>query len=64
MRLCAAVQPRMTLARTLKLYKLPEQKATKGLRPLESKDVSQVCFQVQRLVSLPEVCPWQEDIQL
>lgn len=39
---CAAVQPRMTLARTLKLYKLPEQPVTEGLRPLEPKDVPKV----------------------
>ncbi|KAK9917820.1 hypothetical protein WJX75_008609 [Coccomyxa subellipsoidea] len=34
--------PRMTLARTLKLYKLPEQTQTPGLRPLKAEDAPQV----------------------
>lgn len=32
----------MTMARTLKLYKLPDQPATPGLRQMEDKDVPQV----------------------
>ena len=36
------MQPRMTLARTLKLFKLPEQPQTPGLRLLTSQDVPQV----------------------
>jgi hypothetical protein len=32
----------MTLPRTLKLYKLPDQAATPGLRPLRAADVPQV----------------------
>ena len=32
----------MTLARTLKLYKLPEQTQTPGLRPLKADDAPQV----------------------
>jgi glycylpeptide N-tetradecanoyltransferase len=36
------MQPRMTLARTLKLYKLPDQPQTLGLRPLTAQDVPQV----------------------
>ncbi len=39
---CGAPQPRMTMARTLKLFKLPEQTQTPGIRPLEEKDVEQV----------------------
>jgi len=31
--------PRMTMARMIKLYKLPEKPATPGLRPMEPKDV-------------------------
>ena len=38
-----SMQPRMTLARTLKLFKLPEQPQTPGLRPLTPQDVPQVC---------------------
>ena len=36
------MQPRMTMARTLKLYKLPEQTQTPGLRPLTKADIPQV----------------------
>lgn len=38
------LQPRMTMARTLKLYKLPEAPLTVGLRPMEQRDVAQVAF--------------------
>lgn len=34
--------PRMTMARTLKLYKLPDQPVTPGLRQMQPKDVPQV----------------------
>jgi len=33
----------MTLARTIKLYKLPEQTTTVGLRPLKKEDHAQAC---------------------
>ena len=36
------VQPRMTMARTLKLYKLPDKPKTPGIRLLEKKDIPQV----------------------
>lgn len=32
----------MTMARTLKLYKLPDQPVTPGLRQMQPKDVPQV----------------------
>lgn len=32
----------MTMARTIKLYKQPDQPATPGLRPMEDRDVPQV----------------------
>jgi glycylpeptide N-tetradecanoyltransferase len=35
-------QPRMTMARTLKLYKLPDQPATAGIRPMAAHDVQGV----------------------
>ena len=38
---CRAVQPRMTMARTIKLYKLPDKPRTPGIRPLEKRDVPQ-----------------------
>jgi len=37
------LQPRMTMARTIKLYKLPDKPKTPGIRPLEKRDVPQVC---------------------
>ena len=37
-------QSRMTMARTLKLYKLLDAPATPGLRPMTAADVPQVCF--------------------
>ncbi len=33
----------MTMARTIKLYKLPDKPKTPGIRPLEKRDVPQVC---------------------
>lgn len=33
------VQSRMTMARTMKLYKLPDQPLTPGLRPMTRDDV-------------------------
>ena len=35
----------MTMARTLKLYKLPDQPQTSGLRQMEDRDVPQVSQQ-------------------
>lgn len=37
------LQPRMTLSRTQKLYKLADTTSTPGLRPLEKKDVPSAC---------------------
>jgi glycylpeptide N-tetradecanoyltransferase len=36
------LQPRMTMARTIKLYRLPSSTATPGLRPMEQRDVPAV----------------------
>merc|ERR1711907_373799 len=36
------LQPRMTLARTMKLYKLPEQHQLSNMRPMRKEDVPQV----------------------
>lgn len=33
--------PRMTMSRTIKLYKLPEEPQTVGIRPMEKKDIPQ-----------------------
>ncbi len=37
----AATQPRMTMARTIKLFKLPAEPVTPGLRPMERRDIPQ-----------------------
>lgn len=39
---CSRLAPRMTMARTLKLYKLADQPVTPGLRQMEARDVPQV----------------------
>lgn len=36
------LQARMTMARTMKLYKLSEETATPGIRPMQREDVPQV----------------------
>ena len=38
------LQARMTMARTIKLYKLAEETATPGIRPMQQADVPQVPF--------------------
>jgi glycylpeptide N-tetradecanoyltransferase len=36
------LQPRMTMARTIKLYKVPDSPQIPGIRPMQAKDVPQV----------------------
>ncbi|KAJ9506300.1 N-myristoyl transferase [Haematococcus lacustris] len=59
--------PRMTLARTIKLYKLPDTPATPGIRPLALPDVPQVTallaeymarFRVAPVLSEQDVAHW------
>merc|ERR1712118_259212 len=38
----ANLGPRMTMARTIKLYKVPDQPQLPGMRPMEKKDMRQV----------------------
>ena len=61
------LSPKMTMARMLKLYKLPEETHTEGLRPMEEKDVTGVHallseymkkFQMKILFSPEEVAHW------
>ena len=35
--------PKLTMSATIKLYALPEETATPGLRPLEKRDVPAAC---------------------
>jgi glycylpeptide N-tetradecanoyltransferase len=58
---------RMTMARLQKLYKLPEAPSTKGLRPMEKKDVEGVHtllntylekFKIKILFSKDEIAHW------
>ena len=37
-----AEQPRMTMARMIKLFKLPAEPVTPGLRPMERRDIAGV----------------------
>lgn len=37
------LQPRMTINRTIKLYKVPETPQTPGFRPIEKKDMKEAC---------------------
>lgn len=46
-------QERMTMARTIKLYKVEPQPKIEGLRPMEKEDVSQVWL---RLSSIAFFC--------
>lgn len=58
---------RMTLARMVKLYKLPDKPLTPGIRPMEAKDVEQVTallndyltqYSLKTLYSADEVAHW------
>ncbi|KAK9815189.1 hypothetical protein WJX73_010437 [Symbiochloris irregularis] len=51
------IAPRMTMARTLKLYKLPEATVTPGLRPLTKADVPQVAALMSRYLSKFQLAP-------
>ena len=50
------LQTRMTMARTLKLYKLPDEPLTPGIRALERRDIAQA--------SLPGMCSFPSTILL
>ncbi|KAG1667053.1 hypothetical protein FOA52_000416 [Chlamydomonas sp. UWO 241] len=59
--------PRMTMARTIKLYSLPESPVTPGVRPLEARDVPAVtkmlneylgCFRLTQVYDEEEVKHW------
>ncbi|CAB9500098.1 Glycylpeptide N-tetradecanoyltransferase 1 [Seminavis robusta] len=61
------LNPRQTMARMIKLYRLPEQPDTKGLRPMEEKDVEGVHkllvsyldkFELKILFTKAEVAHW------
>jgi glycylpeptide N-tetradecanoyltransferase len=61
------LNPRQTMARMIKLYRLPEQPSTKGLRPMEDKDVDNVHqllvtylakFELKILFTKEEVAHW------
>ncbi|KAF5840192.1 Myristoyl-CoA:protein N-myristoyltransferase, N-terminal domain-containing protein [Dunaliella salina] len=59
--------PRMTMARTIKLYKLPDAPITPGIRPFESRDAPQVVellnnylqrYRITQKFSLEDVLHW------
>lgn len=49
--------PRMTMARTLKLYKLPEAPVTPGLRPMQVRDVPAVTRILSQYLSRYQLAP-------
>lgn len=49
--------PRMTMARTLKLFKLPETTQTPGLRPLTKADIPQVTELLREYLSSYQLAP-------
>lgn len=65
-------QPRMTLARTIKLYKLPSTPATPGLRPMRASDAPAVAqllnsylahYKLSQHFSADEVEHWCESLR-
>jgi glycylpeptide N-tetradecanoyltransferase len=61
------LQPRMTMARTIKLYRLPSSTVTPGLRAMEARDVPAVTgllnshlaqFKLTQHFSEDEVAHW------
>uniref|UniRef100_A0A7S0WW22 Glycylpeptide N-tetradecanoyltransferase n=1 Tax=Chlamydomonas leiostraca TaxID=1034604 RepID=A0A7S0WW22_9CHLO len=65
--------PRMTMARTIKLYKLPDTPLTPRIRAIEHRDVPQVTqllnsylerFRVAQLFDEPEVLHWFQNLEL
>ncbi|KAE8658167.1 Glycylpeptide N-tetradecanoyltransferase 1 [Hibiscus syriacus] len=50
-------QPRMTMSRTIKLYKLPDQPVTPGFRKMELRDVPAVARLLRQYLSQFVVCP-------
>jgi len=50
------LQPRMTLARTIKLYKVPTAPTTRGLRPLEAKDCAEASVLLTTYLKKFQLC--------
>ncbi|CAM6085120.1 unnamed protein product [Calypogeia fissa] len=57
--------PRMTMSRTIKLYRLPEETATPGFRAMERRDVPAVTRLLQEHLAQYEVAPAfrEEDVE-
>jgi len=49
--------PRMTMARTVKLYSLPDQPQTQGLRPLREADCEPCCAKLNTFLSKFAIAP-------
>jgi len=49
--------PRMTLTRTIKLYQLPEQPQTPGLRPMRETDCEQCCAKLNAFLTQFKIAP-------
>jgi glycylpeptide N-tetradecanoyltransferase len=48
---------RMTMARTIKLYRLPEEPLTPGIRPITSQDVPETCRLLRQYLSKFKLSP-------
>lgn len=51
------VQPRMTMARTIKLYRLPDATMTPGLRPMAAEDVPAVTALLNKYLTKYRLAP-------
>jgi len=56
--------PRMTMARTIKLYKVPEQPQLPGMRPMEKKDMKRVFELVSGYLNKFDLHPAFEEAEL
>ena len=52
------------MARTIKLFKLPAEPVTPGLRPMEQRDIPQVRLDAHLNAAVPDVCMLHPSISL
>ena len=56
--------PRMTMARSLKLYKLPEAPVTPGVRPMEARDVPAVTALLAQYLARYRLAPVMDEAEV
>lgn len=62
--ICSRLGARMTMARTLKLYKLPEQPQTPGLRQMEDRDVPEVAALLAEYLQAYSIAPVLDEAEV